>query len=1008
VTALPNRSFLSRVLIGRASQVEEIRQVLTSSERPGTLIVSGEAGIGKSRLVLEARQMADSLGSRVLQGNCFERDAALPYSAVSDLLRGLLDSPATDVEPLLAQFGPEIVKLVPEVAARNAVVSPSDPLDAEQERRRLFHAVSQLLVQLSRERPLLVVVEDLHWADETTLDFLLYCCRHVAASTPPPRVHFLLTYRAEDARAPLLHALAELDRLRLAEEMRLDQLTRAETEVMVRAILELNRPLRRDFLEEIFRLTDGNPFFVEEVLKSLTMTTDLEIGDEAGREAFNSLAVPRSVNDSVTRRAAQLSAEARRLLEVAAVTGQRFDLALLHSVLATEPATLVDQVKELVAAQLVMEESAGRFRFRHALTREAVSSSLLSTERIAYHRAIADAIEAQGEHAGEPDGRLVDLAHHFYMAGVWPKAQLYCEQAGRRAQDLYAPAACIEHLSHAIEAATNLGTEHSPSLLRVRAGAYEMLGEFNKALADLESALASAREAGDRVEEWEALLGLGVLWLSRDYERAGAFFQAALDLAEKTGDRRRVAHSLNRVGNWQMNRGDPPGALARHNQALAIFEDLLDAEGLASTLDLLGMASYHSVKLADEMSYHGRAVELFRDLGNRQGAVSSLSLLAVSSTSYDWPAPPSSESELSAAIRAGEEALAEAQRMGWRAGESFACYTLGMTLGCIGDYRRAVPLAREALRIAVEIQHEQWHVAALRGLGDLYLDLLDPGGARELLQEGLVLAQHTKSDFWIGSISASLAKALVALGKPLEASSLLPPVDEQSPLVLTAWHLGVAHIETALALKDYETVLRLTDRFEATVWPDGRPSRLSVHRAEALLALQRTSEASQAVDRILGTSLLPKPLRWQTEVLHGRIEAALGRRAEAARAYRGARMIVAELAGAVEDQQLQATFMGGAAILLPRTRPETEARAVARERFGGLTGRECEIAGQIAMGHSNREIAEALFLSERTIAVHVANVLGKLGFSSRTQVAAWATANGLVDSTNASQSPVNN
>ena len=145
------RSFLSSVLIGRASQLEYFRQLLASDGGPRNLVISGEAGIGKSRLVLEAKKLTAQAGASVLQGNCFERDAALPYSAVTDLLRGsLLELPTEVLEPALDLFGPEIVKLVPEVSARNGAIVPTAHLDGEQERRRIFHALTQLLIHLAR------------------------------------------------------------------------------------------------------------------------------------------------------------------------------------------------------------------------------------------------------------------------------------------------------------------------------------------------------------------------------------------------------------------------------------------------------------------------------------------------------------------------------------------------------------------------------------------------------------------------------------------------------------------------------------------------------------------------------------------------------------------------------------------------------------------------------------------------------------------------------------------
>src|SRR5205823_14830310 len=155
---------------------------------------------------------------------------------------------------------------------------------------------------------------------------------------------------------------------------------------------------------------------------------------------------------------------------------------------------LIGALKELVAAQLVVEETAERFRFRHALTREAVYSDLLSAERRQIHRAIGEAIETF--YSDQPEAReahLSDLAYHFYEAGAWPQAQTYCEQAGMRAQRLFAPGACVQYLSHALEAARRGGTASSATVLRQRASAYELLGEFTKALADLEMALGSAQ-----------------------------------------------------------------------------------------------------------------------------------------------------------------------------------------------------------------------------------------------------------------------------------------------------------------------------------------------------------------------------------------------------------------------------------------------------------------------------------------------------------------------------------
>ncbi len=996
------RAFLSPVLIGRATQVEYLRRRLVDDADSRTVILVGEAGIGKSRLVREVRTLAEAVGFEVLQGSCFEHDAALPYSLVIDLLRTqLLDRPPADIAARVGDLGGEIAKLVPELTQRCPAFVPTPSLDAEQEKRRLFHAVTELFSRLARRRPLLLVFEDVHWADDTSLEFLVQCSRQLATKQHDGHALLLLTYRNEDAPPSLLHVLAELDRRRLAVEISLDQLTRAETEVMVGAILRPSRSLHREFMDRLFRLTEGNPFFVEEILKTIHATAPSSgEGGAADRLPLDLVAVPRTVKDAVTRRMHQLSAAAQHVLEVAAVVGQRFDLALLQAVTSTAEEALIASLKELVAAQLIVDETADRLRFRHALTRDAVYSGLLSAERQAHHRRIGEALEAWHREQPDDDARVVDLAYHFYEAGAWSHALQYGERAARHALTRFAPAAGVQHLSHALEAARRVGAVYQPGLVRLRARAYEILGEFTHALADLETALGAAQAAGDRNEEWEALLALGTLWQSKDYGRAGEYFDAALRLACAIDDQRRVAHSLNRVGNWQMNVGDSAGALTRHQEALESFRALGDHEGMAATLDLLGMTSYHLLNRAEHVRYHREAVDLFRAVDDHQSAISSLTLLGVSTSSYDWPALMLNESECSAAIAAGEAALHESRGIGWRAGEAFAGYALAMTLGFQGHYDRALPLARESLSLAEEIEHAQWQVAALRVVGELELDLLLPERARSTLERGLALAKETKSAFWTATLSASLSRALVALGEVAAAANLVGPPQVTRPPVLADWLIGWAQAELALATHDYATVLELAPLLERTAWPDGRCSRLTLLRAQALLGLKRLDDAGAIVDGLLSSlPAEPSPIAWRVHALRGRLLAAHGAKAEAAQAYQAARWSIEALADRIDDADLKQGFLRRAAAQLPPLRPSTVARVRAKARFGGLTEREREVASLIAAGRSNREIAGALFLSDRTVAVHVTNILAKLDFTSRVQIAAWATTNGLPQAT---------
>jgi DNA-binding CsgD family transcriptional regulator len=319
-----------------------------------------------------------------------------------------------------------------------------------------------------------------------------------------------------------------------------------------------------------------------------------------------------------------------------------------------------------------------------------------------------------------------------------------------------------------------------------------------------------------------------------------------------------------------------------------------------------------------------------------------------------------------------------------------------MTYGWNGNYDRAFALTHDGLRIAKEIGHEQWHTCMLRVFGFLYLDLLMPEQARVYLEEGVALAKKVGSDFWQVSLASVLARALVALGDLDAAANLLRPFDANRPLVLTAWHAADAEVEVALARRKYDRALKVAELLEAAAWPDGRPSRFTFHRIEALLGLRRAPEALPLIERLLAVGeRLPVAMQWRTEALQGRVQTALGQRSEAAGTFRTARGTIERLAASIGDAEIRETFLLRATAMLPQSRPEAEARAQAREQFDGLTEREREVAALVASGRSNREIAQVLFLSDRTVAVHVANTLAKLGFASRAQIAAWATAHGL-------------
>jgi DNA-binding CsgD family transcriptional regulator/tetratricopeptide (TPR) repeat protein len=997
-----NKTVVCPVLIDRVSELATLYELIDQAEngKGQVILLSGEAGIGKSRLVAEAKAYAAVQGFLLLQGNSFPADLSYPYAPLLDLLRSSAAKQlATTIASELATFARELHQLLPDVVPVPSDQAPPAFSDPEQEKRRLFIALAQFFTGQARKQPMLLIVEDMHWSDDTSLEFLHYLARRC----PAYPLLILLTYRRDEVRPSLRHFLAQLDRERLAQEIPLMHLTRKEVEAMLRAIFALPHSAQVELPDLIYVLMEGNPFFVEEILKSLITAGDIFYTDgHWERKPLSELRIPRSVQDAVQQRTDRLSEEARHVLILAAVAGRRFDFVLLQQLTHYDESHLLALMKELIAAQLVVEESEEQFAFRHALTRQAVYADLLVRERKALHRAIAETMERL--YAPVLDGHLADLAYHFYEAGAWEKALEYGQHAGQEAQAMYAPRAALEQLTRALDAIHHLRRVAPPKIYLARGQSYETLGEFEQACSDYERALEIARAVHDQRAEWQSLIALGFLWAGRDYTQAGAYYQQGLDLARSMGDPLTLAHNLNRLGSWHLNVERPLEALHYHQEALATFQGMNDQQGLAETLDLLGMAHYLSGDVFQGTAYYQQAVALFQQLDDRQGLVSSLAQLTAA-CGNDLMGPALLIMSFAESLHYGEQALKIARDIGQRSAEAFTLFNLALVLGPRGEYARALKMVQEGLSIAEQIEHRQWLTYGYFVLGGLYLDLLDLPSAQQYLEQGLALARETGSGYWIRLVSGLLALVSLAQQDVTGAKSILAaaPDPDAPPQTIGQWLVWYARAELAQALGDPGLALEIVDQLSASTRKfssrHANP-RLAKVRGEALAALQRGAEAEaalQAAQEIARAQGL-RPLLWRICVSLGKFYQSQARGAEAEQAFSTARAFIEELAANVPDEHLRERFLAQGAAMLPRKRSPASSRTT-RQGFGGLTTREREVAALIAQGKSTREIAETLVVSERTVESHVANIMFKLDMHSRSQIAVWAAEKGVASPT---------
>ncbi|MBA2288431.1 MAG: AAA family ATPase [Ktedonobacteraceae bacterium] len=1010
MTTIFNQSIVCPILVGRTYDLAALHLLIeqAKSGQGQVALLCGEAGVGKSRLVAEIKIDAASQGFLLLQGNCFQADQVFPYAPFLDLLHACFSasSPLTNYRDLtalaqeLARYLPDVIPLIPE---RPSLLVPFS-FDPHQEKRRLFALMLHFFTHLAAHQPLLFVVEDLHWSDDTSLELLVSLargCRHLP-------ILFVLTYRGDEVSPELRHTLAEFDREHLAQDFSLQRLGRADVDTMLQAIFAMHQAIHSGLGEHIYELTEGNPFFIEEVLKSLIATGEI-INREGSWERSllfgthtRSPSIPRSVQDAVYQRTKQLSAPARQVLTLAAVAGRRFDLTILQQVMHMDASHMLALMKELIVAQLVMEEGADQFSFRHALTRQAVYAELLTSERQMLHRTIAETIEQRTHPSRVLDAQLVDLAYHFFEGEDWSKAAEYGQRAGERALVLYAPRAAIQHLTHALSALKHLGRTPPATALRARGQAYETLGAFEQAKADYEQALAIAQQTQDGLMEWQGLLDIGFLWAGRDYAQAGYWFRKSLDHAQVLADPKLHAHSLNRVGNWLVNTGRAEEALHAHQEALALFEKLQDSHGMAETFDLLGMTNgiYGDTVRAGEQCK--RAIVLLRDLNDQQSLISSLITRVAYTgpflveTTYSACEPPEGCShaitEASSLARQVDSLVSQAY-IEWIAGGFFASS---------GELGRGLAHAQASLQIATEIKHTQWMAGAYFTLGHVYILLLEAKQAVQALEAGLRLASEIGSAWWIGSITAYLARAYLLQGAIPRAQAVLQaamPVEQQpgnSPERRMSWAWG----ELALAHNEPELALSIADRLLVSA-PGGDVKSQPIPwllklKGEALGKLARREEAVQALEeaRLGAVARQEQPLLWQIHRALGRQHQQLKQEEQALSHFRSARQVIASLTNTIDDGYLRTQFSQAALATFPREKPVAASRA-AKSAFGGLTEREREIVALIAHGKSNREIAEALIVTKRTVETHVNNILAKLDCTSRAQIIVWALERGL-------------
>jgi DNA-binding CsgD family transcriptional regulator/tetratricopeptide (TPR) repeat protein len=993
----------SRTFVGRIEELEllEAARRRAADADPAVVLVGGEAGVGKTRLTAELVALCAADGIRVLVGGCVPvGDGALPYAPIVEALRALVtDLGVGAVRELVGPSWPELGRLLPALGALDRTGAPERAAQA-----RLFELLLGLLGRLGEQAPLVLVVEDLHWADRSTRDLLAFLVRNLRRE----RVLVVVTYRNDEPGQQRLGPyLAELDRSRSVERIELSRLDQTQTKAQLVGILGAAPAV--DLVDAVFARSEGNPFFTEELLAAM----------RAG-----SGELPVTLRDLLRGRVEALSEPARQVLAVVAVAGRQVPHGLLAAVAGLDERGLVKALREGVAHQLLVTRPGGDgYDVRHALVREVVDADLLPGERTRLHAALAHTV-ADLLGSGELDwsGSAAEVAVHWYRAGDLPNALEWSVRAGAEADGIYAYAEALHHYGRVLEswdrvtdAETRAGVDRMEVLQRA-ARAANASGDVPRALALIDQALHEVNPVlepvragllherrglylmvtrGDLQARFEALaeavrlipadppskeraqvlasFAEALVFAART-EQAQAASQEAVAIARQLGAELELGQALLVLGGAQVDSGSFDAAVVSLREAGRLAELHADLDTLGHAWGWLGECLMQAGRLEDavEVSLSGR--EPLRRLGLAGQWQDTFLMVNAAEALFKL-------GRWDEAHRLATQALAKAQP---EEGEAYAFLMVATLEIGRGEFQAAeahletikerslslagIPQhARQYAGLVAELRVWQGRLEEARAAVQVGLDrvaetdertrsglLLCLGMRVEADQAELGRARHDQ-----GEVEAAV-RAGHALAARAAAMTPNPLVPGTTP-ILTA--------SAVAALFEGERA-RLKDRSDPTQWQVA---------ASAWLALGRPYPAAYAQWRQAEALLATKAPRVQAE-----------------ETLRAAHAIAIRLRAAPLRRELELLAQRGRVPLEAATKPSpATAPAPSVSASLGLTAREAEVLALVAAGHTNRQIGQALFITPKTASVHVSRILAKLGVAGRGEAAVIAHRLGL-------------
>ena len=710
--------------------------------------------------------------------HCYEIERAIAYQPVIDLAtQACLKVPQDRLCSIAPTLLAEIAALVPAMGGRGLALPPLSADLPEARQARLFLALVQLFDALAQDRPLAVMVDDIQWADDASLQFFHFYARQTASR---PAV-FMCAYRDEElANTPALASLVEsLQREPHTRHLALKRLGPDDTIALLQCQGDpkLSSP---DLAVRLHLESDGNPFFLWSIMHALQENTD-ESGNESERapregadgasDNTSRLPLPDALRNSVRTRLARVSSEDRSLLELAAVLGRRFDFETLLALSHSSEERFLLAMESLVKRRLLIEDhERGFYDFNHDKVREVVYRDIGAARRVLLHRAVAGMLEQRPQ--VKAHGHDARMAEHYERGNVWPKAVHYLDLAASHSQSLFAMREALQWYDRALallqnhpDAATQT---QRMSLYERRGAARAQAGQTEGAVADFQRVIDAARASGDHPHARDVLIQLGMAHRRADaYGQAIVCLDEALEISRTTGDDRHTADTLYHLGTVAWSNGRNELALAYHREAVDICErkrltDIVAVQAFHGW----GEACFANAEPGAAIDSFSRSLSLARGIADKSYESENLMMIGWACTGQMGLADyPRALSHFDAAL-----AIARAADLQWHLGPTLI--GRATTQAALGNFGAAWADLNEALPRLETLRLVRYQIMANDALGCLFLDLNLVERALQNFERGIALAQTAGIMYWLPRLQANRVIAQLRLGVPADQTPL--------------------------------------------------------------------------------------------------------------------------------------------------------------------------------------------------------------------------------------------